>query len=68
MQVLTLLFALGALATGQVYRFRIALVGLFTALAVLFSDASNTFYYREPQLSCLTADSPVGIKGTPPSI
>lgn len=44
-QVLTLLFALGVLATGQIYRFRIALVALLAALGVFFADSSDTFYY-----------------------
>ena len=48
MQVLVLLFALGVLVTGQIYRFRIAVVGLLVAAGVFYADASNTFYYCAP--------------------
>ena len=47
LQILILLFALFALATGQFHRFRISLCALLAVTAVLFCDASQTFYYRK---------------------
>ena len=45
-----LLLTLGVLVTGQIYRFRLALVGLLATLTALWCDAAATFYYCEPCL------------------
>lgn len=36
MQVLTLLFVAGVLASGQIFRFRMAMIGLLAVLASLW--------------------------------
>lgn len=55
LQVVILLFALGALATGQFRRFRISICCLLAVTAVLFCDASQTFYYLHIQTDAAEA-------------
>ena len=47
LQVVVILFALGTIAAGQFHRFRISICCLLAVTAVLFCDASQTFYYRK---------------------
>lgn len=44
-QVLTLLFVAGVLASGQIFRFRMAMIGLLAVLASLWCDSCQTMYY-----------------------
>lgn len=50
-QIVTLLFIAAVLATGTVYRFRMAMIGLLAVLAVLWIEACQTFYYCMPYVS-----------------
>ncbi|KAK9864086.1 hypothetical protein WJX84_000310 [Apatococcus fuscideae] len=45
LQVLTLLFVAGVLASGQIFRFRMAMIGLLAVLASLWCDSCQTMYY-----------------------
>ena len=49
---MVLLLTLAVLVTGQIYRFRLALVGLLATLTALWCDAAATFYYGKPRLLC----------------
>lgn len=62
-QVLTLLFVGGVLATGQIFRFRMAMIGLLAALAVLWCEACQSFYYIH-----LVLDSVAPTLGIPSAI
>lgn len=60
LQAVILLFSLGALATGQFHRFRIAICCLLAITTVLFCDAAHTFYYLRIQ-----TDAAEAVVGTP---
>ncbi|KAK9868039.1 hypothetical protein WJX84_009244 [Apatococcus fuscideae] len=60
-QILTLLFCAAVLASGQVYRFRMAMIGLLAVLASLWCDACQTFYYIHLVLDSL--EGPAMIPG-----
>lgn len=55
LQAVILLFSLGALATGQFHRFRIAICCLLAITTVLFCDAAQTFYYLHIQTDAAEA-------------
>ena len=53
--MVTLLFALGALASGQFYRCRLALVGLLAVACSLWWDSTQTLYFLHGQVDAAEA-------------